>query len=357
MRLLTLHQPNLLVYFFSVLLLATLLLPKPSCSDPAQSPSQPSSVLSQDASSTAESLPEPKVEIRAPVETPPTEYLPYPPPPNYSWPAGENSANENPQPSENDPPAGWNTGQSGSSGSGSGSSSSTSRASPPLRPHVVLRLIASVLPVRARRDRISRVSSQTPLAERLPSVGSDNSEQPPGAIPAVDPAIKFDPAHTRSRFTGFLTSVLPGRFYSGVIPRAPVETPPTEYLPYPPPPNYNWPTGTSPNTENPPPSECDPPAGWYGGTGQTAPNCHAGGGSKPGAAAENGGPPPFYDDSDSKKIKWWEILLAVLGGLVFLALVTWALWRAAKRRKIKQQAAGGAPAPNPETEMTQDSEA
>ena len=185
----------------------------------------------------------------------------------------------------------------------------------------------------------------------------NNNGQPPGAVPAIDPAIKFDAAHARSRLTRFLTSVLPGRIYSGVIPRAPVETPPTEYLPYPPPPNYNWPAGTSPNTENPPPSECNPPAGWYGGTGQTAANCGAGDGSKPGAAAENGGLPPEYGD-DGKKIKWWEILLAVVGALVLLALVTWALWRVAKRRKMKQQAAGdGGDAPNPEAEMTQDSEA
>ena len=34
---------------------------------------------------------------RRPVETPPTEYLPYPPPDNYQWPPGENAGNENPQ--------------------------------------------------------------------------------------------------------------------------------------------------------------------------------------------------------------------------------------------------------------------
>lgn len=45
--------------------------------------------------------------------------------------------------------------------------------------------------------------------------------------------------------------------------RTPIETPPTEYLPYPPPPNYSWPPGTSPATENPQPSESDPPPGFY----------------------------------------------------------------------------------------------
>ena len=76
MRLFTLHLPSFLVYF-SVLLFGTLLLPKPSFSDPAKSSREPTSTFSPDSSSTAESLPEPKVEIRAPVETPPTEYLPY----------------------------------------------------------------------------------------------------------------------------------------------------------------------------------------------------------------------------------------------------------------------------------------
>ena len=37
----------------------------------------------------------------------------------------------------------------------------------------------------------------------------------------------------------------------GLRPRRPVETPPTEYLPYPPPDNYQWPPGQSPDTENP----------------------------------------------------------------------------------------------------------
>ena len=270
-----------------------------------------------------------------------------------------NAQNENPQPSEHDPPAGWNTGQSGSSGSGS--SSSTSRASSPLRPHIIFRLLASVLPVRARRDRISHVSSQAPLADQTKSVGSDDYEKPPGAIPAVNPSIEFDPPHTRSRLTRLFLSVFPGHLHPEVNPRSPVETPPTEYLPYPPPPNYNWPAGTSPNTENPPPSECNPPAGWYGGTGQTAQNCVQGnnaGGSKPGAAAgENGVLPSGYGEQ-KKKVAWWIILVAVLGALLLIALVTWAVWRAAKRRKMKQQqqdggGGGGGAAPNPGPEVTQ----
>lgn len=53
------------------------------------------------------------------------------------------------------------------------------------------------------------------------------------------------------------------QYHHLIHPRSPVETPPTEYLPYPPPPNYTWPPGTSPATEDPQPSEFDPPPGFY----------------------------------------------------------------------------------------------
>ncbi|KAI4252923.1 MAG: hypothetical protein LQ352_003995, partial [Teloschistes flavicans] len=57
---------------------------------------------------------------RAPVETPPTEYPPYSAPPDYQWPLGESQQNENPQPSEENPPTGWygGSGQQGNSGDG-----------------------------------------------------------------------------------------------------------------------------------------------------------------------------------------------------------------------------------------------
>ncbi|KAF6241227.1 hypothetical protein HO173_001022 [Letharia columbiana] len=56
--------------------------------------------------------------------TPPTEFLPYAPPPGYTPAPGCPLASEGTQPSENDPPAGVY----GGSGSGSGSSGSTASA-------------------------------------------------------------------------------------------------------------------------------------------------------------------------------------------------------------------------------------
>ena len=58
--------------------------------------------------------------------TPPTEYLPYPPPPGYQPGPGCAPASQGTQPSENNPPAGFY----GGSGSGSGSGSSSQTTSP-----------------------------------------------------------------------------------------------------------------------------------------------------------------------------------------------------------------------------------
>jgi len=58
--------------------------------------------------------------------TPPTEFLPYPPPPGYQPGPGCPPASSGTQPSENNPPAGFY----GGSGSGSGSGSSTQSLSP-----------------------------------------------------------------------------------------------------------------------------------------------------------------------------------------------------------------------------------
>ena len=87
---------------------------------------------------------------RSPVETPPTEYLPYPPPSNYPWPAGESPATETPQPSEQNPPAGWYTGQSGNSGSNTGGSvaSSAGPARSMLVPNLITQTLLWILPYR-----------------------------------------------------------------------------------------------------------------------------------------------------------------------------------------------------------------
>lgn len=71
-----------------------------------------------------------------------------------------------------------------------------------------------------------------------------------------------------------------------IHPRSPVEVPPTEYLPYPPPPNYIWPPGTSAATEDPQPSEFDPPPGFYTdarvGSDSSSDGSTAGGGQRNG---------------------------------------------------------------------------
>ncbi|KAI4119908.1 MAG: hypothetical protein LQ345_000166 [Seirophora villosa] len=71
-----------------------------------------------------------------------------------------------------------------------------------------------------------------------------------------------------------------------LLQRSPVETPPTAYLPYPPPPNYSWPPG--PHTQYPPPSETNAPAGWYGGApGATGGQGNSGAGSASGNAGSS----------------------------------------------------------------------
>ncbi|KAL8952522.1 MAG: hypothetical protein Q9222_001552, partial [Ikaeria aurantiellina] len=153
------------------------------------------------------------LEIRAPVETPPTQFLPYPPPPGYVYPPGTNAANQNPQPSEFDPPPGVY----GSAYQGGNSASQSSSAAPSLRVPVLLSLLAN--------PRLNALAALLPTNIVLPR------------------NIK----HLRLEA------------------REPVETPPTQFLPYPPPPGYVYPQGESPETQNPKPSEFNPPAGVYGG--------------------------------------------------------------------------------------------
>ncbi|KAI4189057.1 MAG: hypothetical protein L6R41_001724 [Letrouitia leprolyta] len=196
---------------------------------------------------------------RAPVETPPTEYLPYPPPPNYVWPPGPHT--QYPPPSETNAPAGWyggtGTGGQGNSGAGSASnvnsgSGSTSAASSlripnPLR--LPINLLFTYLPT----------SLLAPLGSPLLSRRSSSSQQ-----------------------QDYVSA-------KALEVRAPVETPPTEYLPYPPPPNYQWPPGMTPQNENPQPSEFDPPPGWYTGQTNQGGQGSGSGGNNNGNANTNGG--------------------------------------------------------------------
>lgn len=100
------------------------------------------------------------------------------------------------------------------------------------------------------------------LAMLLLSFPALTSSTPPNTPSHPTPSLTF-PVNCNS--TSFLASlfsfILPGK----LNPRSPVETPPTEFLPYPPPKGYVWPPGTSPQSENPQPSEFDPPYGFYTG--------------------------------------------------------------------------------------------
>lgn len=81
--------------------------------------------------------------------TPPTEFLPYPPPQGYVPGSGCPPASSGTQPSEGNPPAGFY----GGSGSGSGSSSqSTSSALSLRRTNPVARILGRLLPHRKARE-------------------------------------------------------------------------------------------------------------------------------------------------------------------------------------------------------------
>jgi len=85
--------------------------------------------------------------------TPPTEFLPYPPPQGYVPGPGCPPASSGTQPSEGNPPAGFY----GGSGSGSGSTTqSTSSALSLRRTNPISRILGLLLPRRERRRAMSR---------------------------------------------------------------------------------------------------------------------------------------------------------------------------------------------------------
>ncbi|KAL8941656.1 MAG: hypothetical protein Q9216_002119 [Gyalolechia sp. 2 TL-2023] len=221
-----------------------------------------------------------RIQERSPVETPPTAYLPYPPPPDYVWPPGPHT--QYPPPSETNAPGGWyggtGTGGQGNSGAGSasnvngGSGSGSTSAAPSLRIPLPLNILLNYFP-------FSSSSLFTPVIAAASSRRRSQIRHPPAQ---VQPHV--------------------------LKPRNPVETPPTAYLPYPPPPNYQWPPGQSPENQWPKPSEFDPPRGWYtgetdGGQGQGGngngnnngngnPNANTNAGAGAGAANQPGGAYP-----------------------------------------------------------------
>ena len=230
---------------------------------------------------------------------------------------------ENPQPSEFDPPTGWNTGQSGSNSGSPGAYQSA--ASLPLRPNLLFRLIASVLGTHARP--VPQIHPQSLPSAHLPKQG----HWPPGAIPSVS-----DSPTT----TEFIPSLL-----AALFPRSPVETPPTQFLPYPPPPGYVWPAGQGPQSQNPQPSEQYPQGGSYGGfSGQ-------GGGSGvyttqgPGVLPASGGAKMSSQSDDHKGLSA-KVMIAIVIPLVAVALiVAWWVWRTQKIKKRKKEEAEGPEGP------------
>ncbi|KAL9598769.1 MAG: hypothetical protein Q9219_004266 [cf. Caloplaca sp. 3 TL-2023] len=261
------------------------------------------------------------LEPRVPVETPPTEYLPYPPPPNYVWPPGPHT--QYPPPSETNAPAGFyggtGTGGQGNSGAGSaaGPVSQSSSATSSLRIPGLLRLPAHVL---------------------IAFLPSSMSLPPPP--PPPPPSSSLSPL-SKGRQAG--SQILKER--------APVETPPTEYLPYPPPPNYQWPAGSTPQNENPQPSESDPPPGWYTGQNPTGQ-----GGS---GAANQGGNPNQYpqaslggsggsgggDGIGKAHLAWILIVTIIATGLVSGGV---GYWQGKKKGAIAVAGIGNGGNPDPE---------
>ncbi|KAL8907838.1 MAG: hypothetical protein Q9207_001161 [Kuettlingeria erythrocarpa] len=243
------------------------------------------------------------VQARSPVETPPTAYLPYPPPPNYVWPPGPHT--QYPPPSETNAPAGWyggapgSTGGQGNSGAGSaqgqGSSGSSSSSS-------------------------SAPSLRVPFSVFLPNI-----------LVNLFPSSLLPPPNQHRKLRKGGHAVLQAR--------DPVETPPTAYLPYPPPPNYQWPPGQNPQNEYPQPSEFDPPRGWYTGEQQGAqgpgnggnPNANQGAASYPPAQQTGGGGGGGGGVKYGKSHVAWIVIVAILAtALVVGGLAYWRGKKAAE---------------------------
>ncbi|KAL9000861.1 MAG: hypothetical protein Q9169_000616 [Polycauliona sp. 2 TL-2023] len=214
-----------------------------------------------------------RVQARSPWETPPTAYLPYAPPPDYVWPPGPHT--QYPPPSETNAPGGWyggtGTGGQGNSGAGSASNAgSTSLAAPRLRVPSMINLLAYLLP-----------SSLIPARDRR----------------------QIEREKQRLK------------------PRDPLETPPTQFLPYPPPPNYQWPPGQSPGNQYPQPSEFDPPPGVYGSGNNNPypnPNSASGGSTVSPSTGQAGG-----GGWGRRHVAWVVIVTIISTALVVGGLAWW----------------------------------
>lgn len=137
MRLFTLHTP-----VGSTIALAIIIIPHLTTSAPTNVTSAATNILAVSP-----------IRLAADVcPTPPTEFLPYPPPQGYVPGPGCPPANSGTQPSEGNPPAGFY----GGSGSGSGSTTqSTSSAFSLRRTNPITRILGLFLPRRDRRRAVS----------------------------------------------------------------------------------------------------------------------------------------------------------------------------------------------------------
>ncbi|KAG7009031.1 hypothetical protein G7Y79_00003g008990 [Physcia stellaris] len=267
---------------------------------------------------------------RRPVETPPTEYLPYPPPDNYQWPPGMNAGNENPQSirirllqlpklSSLLPLHPLS------------SSTSSPRASAP--PPAASPVPPSLIPSSTRSIQPTTTDPSTPGHQAQSPQSKPHQQRPTPSFPLLAPPLPLPllrPSAQRSH------------------PRDPIETPPTEYLPYPPPADYVWPAGQSPGNENPQPSEFDSPGGWYGSAagGQ-------GGYRNPGysSPADYGG--VLSKSSHNAALSPGAIAGIAVGGAVAVVLVLFCVWRARKVRRRRQAEGGdGLPMAEPGSEAS-----
>ncbi|KAL8804522.1 MAG: hypothetical protein Q9182_002530 [Xanthomendoza sp. 2 TL-2023] len=242
-----------------------------------------------------------RLQPRSPVETPPTAYLPYPPPPNYIWPPGPHT--QYPPPSETNAPGGWygGTGTGGQGNSGAGSAAGGSRTSSAAPPTLRIPSLTAFLP-------INMLLFLIPSSLLPPHPHNRHPQQHQGEEEA--------PRENPNR-----------RNHPPLIAREPVETPPTQFLPYPPPPNYQWPPGQNPENQYPKPSEFDPPPGVYGGSSGQGNNPYSNGNtggnsvssSRNGAVGAGGG-------AIGKAHLAWILIVTVFATAIVAAGVAW-WWR------------------------------
>lgn len=179
---------------------------------------------------------------------------------------------------------------------------------------------------------ISQLISQRHHKAPLP-----DSEWPPGAVPSLD-----NPSAT-TEFTPLLS-----KFLISILARLPVETPPTAYLPYPPPPNYQWPPGYSPETQNPNGDGSQSQGQGGSASSQSQDTAPGGGGSVPG--------PPNGRGKSATHLTPGAIAGIVIGVPVGLLIFAWIIWRTRKvrrRKKATVQGGGGSGQP-PMTERDEE---